>query len=92
MDGSTLFLARVAAMSTTEMPTDLPTEEPDNDRYLPARMINECAYCPRLFYLMHVEGQFAPNAETVEGDHVHRQVDRFISIHRGCTSVANRSC
>lgn len=36
-------------------------------RYLPARMINEAAYCPRLFYLMHVEGQF---------EHNHRRVDR----------------
>lgn len=46
-----------------------------NDRYLPARMINEYVYCARLFYLMHVEGQFEPNAETVEGDAVHERVD-----------------
>ena len=24
---------------------------------LPVRMLNEFAYCPRLFYLMHVEGR-----------------------------------
>ncbi len=47
-----------------------------SDRYLPARMINEFVYCPRLFYLMHVEGQFAPNAETVEGTQVHQRVDQ----------------
>ncbi len=47
-----------------------------NDRYLPARMINEAVYCPRLFYLMHVEGQFAHNAETVDGESVHRRVDK----------------
>ena len=47
-----------------------------SDRYLPARMINEAVYCPRLFYLMHVEGQFAHNSETVDGDSVHRRVDK----------------
>ena len=47
-----------------------------DDRYRPARMINEAVYCPRLFYLMHVEGQFAHNAETVDGDTVHRRVDQ----------------
>ena len=45
------------------------------DRYLPARMINEVVYCPRLFYLMHVEGQFEHNAETTDGEGVHRRVD-----------------
>ncbi len=51
-------------------------QEQLNDRFLPARMINEAVYCPRLFYLMHVEGQFAHNAETVDGDAVHRRVDQ----------------
>ena len=46
------------------------------DRYLPARMINEAAYCPRLFYLMHVEGQFEHNRDTVDGGHVHKRVDQ----------------
>lgn len=50
-------------------------ETDQEDRYLPARMINEFVYCPRLFYLMHVEGQFEHNAETTDGDHVHRRVD-----------------
>ncbi len=45
------------------------------DRYLPARMVNELVYCPRLFYLMHVEGQFEHNAETTDGDGVHQRVD-----------------
>ena len=56
--------------------TDSPDQEERTDRYLPARMINEAVYCPRLFYLMHVEGQFAHNAETVDGDTVHRRVDQ----------------
>ncbi len=51
------------------------SEDELDSRYLPARMINEFVYCPRLFYLMHVEGQFAHNAETVEGESVHQRVD-----------------
>ena len=49
----------------------------DNDvvDYLPARMINEAVYCPRLFYLMHVEGLFQHNRFTADGDIVHRRVD-----------------
>jgi CRISPR-associated protein Cas1 len=43
--------------------------------YLPARMINEFVYCPRLFYLMHVEGQFEHNSHTVEGIAAHTRVD-----------------
>lgn len=42
---------------------------------IPARMINEFAYCPRLFYLEHVQGEWAHNAETLDGRFVHRRVD-----------------
>ncbi len=45
------------------------------DDYLPARMINEFVYCPRLFYLMHIEGQFADSIDTIDGQIVHRRVD-----------------
>ena len=44
---------------------------------LPVRMLNEYAYCPRLFYLMHVEGLWADNEFTVEGKAVHRRVDKL---------------
>lgn len=43
---------------------------------LPARMINEYVYCPRLAYLEWVQGEWAASADTVEGDHVHRRVDK----------------
>jgi len=43
--------------------------------YLPARMVNEYVYCPRLFYFEYVESQFAHNQETVEGVIGHRRVD-----------------
>src|ERR1051326_814600 len=44
--------------------------------YLPARMINECVYCPRLFYYEQVHGVFVENADTVEGSVHHRRVDK----------------
>lgn len=43
---------------------------------LPARMINEYQYCPRLAYLEWVQGEWADSADTVEGRHTHRRVDR----------------
>ncbi len=47
-------------------------EDPD---YLPSRMVNEYVYCPRLFYLMHIEKQFADSIDTVDGRIIHRRVD-----------------
>jgi CRISPR-associated protein Cas1 len=43
--------------------------------YLPARMVNEFAYCPRLFFYEWVEGLFAESVDTVEGAIQHRRVD-----------------
>jgi CRISPR-associated protein Cas1 len=42
---------------------------------LPARMLNEYAYCPRLGYLEWVQGEFAENLFTEEGTYAHRRVD-----------------
>lgn len=43
---------------------------------VPARMVNEFAYCPRLFFLEWVQARFTDNADTVEGRYQHRAVDR----------------
>ena len=43
--------------------------------YLPARMVNEFAYCPQLFFYEWVEGLFAESVDTVEGSIQHRRVD-----------------
>jgi len=43
---------------------------------LPARMLNEFVYCPRLFYYEHVEGVFVENADTVRGKTLHKRVDK----------------
>ena len=48
------------------------TEVPE---LVPARMLNEYAYCPRLFFLEWVDRLWAPNSDTAEGDHAHRRVD-----------------
>jgi CRISPR-associated protein Cas1 len=42
---------------------------------MPARMVNEVAYCPRLFALEHLAGEWADNVHTVEGRVTHRRVD-----------------
>ena len=43
---------------------------------VPARMLNEYAYCPRLAYLEWVQGEFEDSVDTVEGRFQHRRVDR----------------
>ena len=43
---------------------------------IPARMLNEFVYCPRLFYYEHVEGVFVESADTVRGAAVHARVDK----------------
>ena len=43
---------------------------------VPARMVNEFQYCPRLAYLEWVQGEWAESADTVEGRHAHRRVNR----------------
>ncbi len=52
--------------------------------FLPVRMLNEFAYCPRLGYLEWVQGEFADSADTVEGRFHHRNVDR--ARHRARSS------
>ncbi|MGH7162976.1 MAG: CRISPR-associated endonuclease Cas4g/Cas1g [Planctomycetota bacterium] len=61
---------------------------------LPARMLNEFAYCPRLFYLEWVQGEFRDSADTVEGRWRHRNVDRpsgEIPAEPGGSSIHARS-
>ncbi len=49
---------------------------PSQADIIPARMLNEYVYCPRLAYLMWVQGEFAHNADTVEGAIRHKRVDQ----------------
>lgn len=43
---------------------------------VPARMVNEFAYCERLFFLEWVQARFEANADTAQGSYVHRYVDK----------------
>jgi len=65
------------------MPTDeqfdlhLPAPPVTGDTPLvPARMVNEFVYCPRLAYLMWTQGEWSETGDTVEGRRVHTRVDR----------------
>lgn len=49
---------------------------PDVPDLVPARMLNEFCYCPRLFFLEWVQSRFADNADTIEGRWTHRAVDK----------------
>jgi CRISPR-associated protein Cas1 len=44
--------------------------------YMPARMVNEFVYCPRLFYYEWVDGVFRESVDTVEGKIQHNRVDK----------------
>jgi len=55
--------------------------ETDAPELIPARMLNEFAYCPRLAYLEWVQGEFADNLDVLEGRFGHRRVDRPSARH-----------
>ena len=57
------------------LPFDAPPLPPGTP-LLPARMINEYVYCPRLAYLEWVQGEWAESADTLEGRGVHKRVDK----------------
>lgn len=66
----------------TEVPQDqltfdLPAPPVIGDAPLiPARMVNEFAYCPRLAYLMWTQSEWSDSADTVDGHRVHARADR----------------
>ncbi len=53
----------------------IPSDEGGAATALPARMLNEFVYCPRLYYYEHVEGIFVDNADTLRGAAIHTKVD-----------------
>src|SRR5690348_11262625 len=48
----------------------------DLPELVPARMLNEFVYCPRLFFLEWVSRLWAPNDDPAEGEWRHRRVDK----------------
>lgn len=59
-----------------ELPLTFPGAAAQDVPQLPARMVNEFVYCPRLAYLEWVQGEWADNADTVEGRFAHRVADK----------------
>src|SRR5437660_2837848 len=61
----------------------IPVLHPIPDRqlpdYLPARMVNEFVYCPRLFFYEWVEGLFRESKDTLEGSFQHKRVDAKVT-------------
>lgn len=57
------------------LPLDAPPLPPGMP-LIPARMVNEYVYCPRLAYLEWVQGEWMDSADTAEGRATHRRVDR----------------
>ncbi len=57
------------------MPNSTPAASPAPEDLLPARMLNEFIYCPRLFYYEHVEGVFLHSEDTKRGAAEHTRVD-----------------
>ncbi len=81
-----------------ERPPRVEVELPD---YLPARMLNEFVYCPRLFFYEWVEGIFAHSADTIEGELRHEKLetksdplpppDREAHIHSRSVSLSSET-
>jgi len=49
---------------------------PPDDELVQLRGVNAHTFCPRLYWLEYVEGVFFDNEHTIEGQHVHRRVDK----------------
>ena len=72
-------------MATTDVDVRRETDVPD---LIPARMLNEFAYCPRLAYLEWVQGEFADNLDVAQSDlrqrvlhPVSKSIDRLQAEH-----------
>jgi len=63
----------MATLPISPFPAQPARELPD---YMPARMVNEFVYCPRLFFYEWVEGLFQESADTVEGKLQHKRADK----------------
>jgi CRISPR-associated protein Cas4 len=90
-------------MDNTHRQNELPLPFPEasgDQPLLPARMVNEFQYCPRLAYLEWVQGEWADSADTVEGRRVDKpggtlpapeDIDESTRIHaRSITLSSNR--
>ncbi len=64
-------------MALQQLELHLPAPSATGEHPLvPARMVNEFVYCPRLAYLMWGQAEWAETGDTVDGRRVHTRVDR----------------
>ena len=70
----------------------------DTEPYVPARMVNEYVYCPRLAYLMWGQAEWMDTGDTVDGRRVHQRVDKKNAplpepedLQRDDTTIVSRS-
>ena len=61
--------------SKAESPKSGESKPEVEPQQIPARMLNEFVYCPRLFYYEFVEGVFVESADTLRGAAIHERVD-----------------
>ncbi len=47
-----------------------------SQQLVPASMVRKYVYCPRLFHLEYVEGEWSDTEDTLRGEFVHRRVDQ----------------
>jgi len=66
--------AAISDRGHNESAASIPQSE-INQEPIPARMLNEFVYCPRLFYYEFVEGVFVHSADTLRGAAIHTRVD-----------------
>lgn len=69
------------------MGDDATTDIPD---LIPARMLNEVVYCPRLYWLEHVAGEWEESGNTIYGRRVHARVDRPTAPLPGADAISER--
>jgi CRISPR-associated endonuclease Cas1/CRISPR-associated protein Cas4 len=64
----------MTAPDQASLPLLAPPVGPDGP-LVPVRMVNEWVYCPRLAYLMWVDGEWADTGDTADGRRVHARAD-----------------
>ena len=71
-----------ASARAKPLPRRLPVVPQDSPApaLIPARMINEVLYCERLLYLEYVQGEWADNVYTADGQAVHRRVNEQVKV------------
>lgn len=69
-----------------------PPPADENTPLVPARMVNEWVYCPRLAYLEWVEGEWAESGDTAEGRRTHGRDDRQLLSIEGEAAAVYFAC